>query len=257
MNLCELENYFSSILRPQDFSNDISLNGLQIQNFDKNSTIKKVAFAVDACYETVEKAISIGSDALVCHHGIFWGSPLAISGSHYQLVKKALQGNLALFAYHIPLDANKEVGNNYGLARKIGLDNLEEFGFWRGMSLGVKGILSAEKTVDQIIELLGFSYEGENKILGALKFGKEKVKTVGIISGGACEDVEQAIDENLDLYITGEISHQIYHQCKENKINFVAGGHYNTGVMGVSLLAQKLQKETGIETIFIDIPTGL
>ena len=95
------------------------------------------------------------------------------------------------------------------------------------------------------------------KPLCVLPFGKKEISTVGIISGGASHDVYQAIDENLDLYITGEIGHDNYHQCLENKINFIAGGHYQTETVGVSLLMKKLKEEKNIDTVFIDVPTGL
>ena len=90
-----------------------------------------------------------------------------------------------------------------------------------------------------------------------LPFGKKQISTVGIISGGANHDVSQAIDEGLDLYITGEIGHDNYHQCLENKINYIAGGHYQTETVGVNLLRKKLEEEKHLETVFIDVPTGL
>ncbi|MCR4790254.1 MAG: Nif3-like dinuclear metal center hexameric protein [Treponemataceae bacterium] len=254
MTLNELEKYFNSILKLENFENDISLNGLQVQNADKDAPIKKLAYAVDACYATVEKAIEEKADVLLVHHGFFWGHPLALTGSHYRVIKKMMENNLALYAAHIPLDANEEVGNNFGLAFRLGLENLEKFGSWRGMVLGVKGKFSKAMTIEEVQKKL---FLENQKPLGVLPFGKKEISSVGIISGGACEDVEEAIAEGLDLYITGEISHQIYHQCLENKINFIAGGHYNTETVGVTLLAEKLKKETGLETVFIDVPTGL
>ena len=88
-------------------------------------------------------------------------------------------------------------------------------------------------------------------------FGKERIETVGIISGGAPHELEQAIEQKLDLYITGEASHVIYHQALENSINVICGGHYNTEVWGCRLLADKCAADTGLKTMFIDNPTGL
>ena len=86
---------------------------------------------------------------------------------------------------------------------------------------------------------------------------KDLIKTVGVISGGASGDVWQAIDEGLDAYITGEVAHENYHYVRECGINMIAGGHYQTEIVGVNLVKEKLEKETGIESVFIDVPTGL
>ena len=90
-----------------------------------------------------------------------------------------------------------------------------------------------------------------------LNFGKSKIKTVGIISGGASEYVADAVEEGLDCYITGEFAHEDYHFAQEMGINVIAGGHYETETVGVSLVMEKVQKETGLECMFIDVPTGL
>lgn len=254
MNLNELEQYLDKILMLNDFPFDPSKNGLQVQNYDKNMTIHKVAYAVDACLQTVERAIQENADVLLVHHGIFWSDVLKVTGTHYAILKKLLDGNLALYAAHIPLDANDEVGNNYGLARRLGLENLTGFGQWRQMTIGVKGEFALPLSLDEIVKKILLPNQN---VLKVLPFGKAAIKTVGIISGGASEDVEDAINEGLDLYITGEVSHQIYHKCLENKINFVAAGHYNTEIVGVSLLAKRIERDTGLETVFIDVPTGL
>ena len=256
MTLNDFAKYLDEILVPEKFNSDISLNGLQVQNSDIFAPIHKVAFAVDACYETVNRAVEQNADVLIVHHGFFWGKPISLTGSHYKTINLMMQNNLALYASHIPLDANKDVGNNYGLARRIGLEesSLEEFGQWRGMNIGVKGSFEQPISLEVIQSRL---FNENEKPLSVLPFGKNLIKTVGIISGGAAEEVSDAIEENLDLYITGEVSHQIYHECLENKINFIAGGHYNTETVGVSLLKKLVEEETNLETVFIDVPTGL
>ena len=122
------------------------------------------------------------------------------------------------------------------------------------MILGVKGELPVECTVQELAaKLMGPGKEPR----AILNFGKSKIKTVGIISGGASEDVSDAIDENLDCYITGEFEHQHFHLAKEMGINVIAAGHYKTETVGVSLVMEKVKTETGLECIFIDEPTGL
>ena len=255
MTLIEFDTYINSFLRREDYDKDISLNGIQIQNSAPDSKpIKKVAFAVDACEATAKRAAEQGADLLFVHHGLFWGRCQTITGSFYKRISTFIKNDLALCAYHIPLDANNLYGNNFGLAAKLGLLNCEQFGSWRGMILGVKGELPAECTVEELASKLMGSGKTPRAMLA---FGKEKIKTVGIISGGASEDVADAVEEGLDCYITGEFAHEDFHFAKEMSINVIAAGHYETETVGVNLVMQKVQAETGIECIFIDEPTGL
>ena len=255
MTLIEFDNYINAFLRKEDFASDISLNGIQIQNSDPNGKqIKKVAFAVDACKTTAKAAAEQGADVLFVHHGLFWGHCQTITGSFYKRVSTFIKNDLALCAYHIPLDANNPYGNNFGLAAKLGLVNCGQFGSWRGMILGVKGELPAECSVEELAAKL---MRPGKEPRAVLSFGKAKIKTVGIISGGASEDVEDAVAHGLDCYITGEFAHEDFHFAQEMGINVIAGGHYETETMGVSLVMQKVQRELGLECVFIDEPTGL
>ena len=255
MTLIEFDNYINAFLCKEDFASDISLNGIQIQNSDPNGKqIKKVAFAVDACEATAKAAAEQGADVLFVHHGLFWGHCQTITGSFYKRVSTFIKNDLALCAYHIPLDANNPYGNNFGLAAKLGLVNCGQFGSWRGMILGVKGELPAECSVEELAAKL---MRPGKEPRAVLSFGKAKIKTVGIISGGASEDVEDAVAHGLDCYITGEFAHEDFHFAQEMGINVIAGGHYETETMGVSLVMQKVQSELGLECVFIDEPTGL
>jgi len=255
MTLIEFDNYINAFLKKEAFPADISLNGIQIQNSDpKGKQIKKVAFAVDACEASAKAAAEFGADLLFVHHGLFWGHCQTITGSMYKRIAAFIKNDLALCAYHIPLDANDPYGNNFGAAYRLGLKNCECFGQWRGMTIGVKGELPQPLTIEEV----------ERKVLrpgkkanALLNFGPELIKSVGIISGGASEDVATAVEEGLDCYVTGEFIHEDYHFAREMGINVIAGGHYETETVGVSLIMEKLLKETELECTFIDIPTGL
>lgn len=255
MTLVEINNWFNSFLKKEDFPSDISLNGIQIQNSEPESKqIKKIAFAVDACEETAKKAAEAGAHLLFVHHGLFWGGCQTITGSFYKRISTFIKNDLALCAYHIPLDANNPYGNNWGLAARLGLRNCESFGTWRGMVLGVKGELSEELTINELAERVLRKGVTPRSVLS---LGKEKIKTVGIISGGASDDVADAIEQDLDCYITGEFAHEDYHLAREMGINVIGGGHYETETVGVSLVMEKVEKELGIECIFVDVPTNL
>lgn len=258
MNLTQLDFYLNSFLHRENYSSDPSLNGIQIQNENPNKQIKKIAFAVDACEASAKIAAEKNADVLFVHHGIFWGHCETLTGSFYKRASKFIRNNLALIAYHIPLDANSEVGNNYGMARKLGMTELKDFGYWKGMTIGVKGELKTPLSIKELSEKI--SRPG-HKAPVILDFGKKEISTVGIISGGGSEDIEQAVAENLDAYITGAFAHEQFHYAQEMQINVIGGGHYETETIGVNLVKEKIDRELGttenIETFFIDLPTEL
>ena len=251
MLISEYTDHISKILEMSSFD-DISLNGIQIASPDRE--VKKVAFAVDACLKTIEEASRWGADILVVHHGLFWGRPIAIKGDHYKRVKCALDNNLTLFAAHLPLDAHMLYGNNAQMAISLGMKEYDPFGYFKGKAIGVKGRLPFPMTVEEVIRLLGFDPVFSDVITDDIE---KKIESVGIISGGAGNDVLDAIDEGLDLYITGEILHQNYHTAKEAGITVISGGHYRTEVFGVKALERMTKRLGGIETLFIDAETGL
>ena len=255
MTLNELNRYFNSFLRKEDYDSDISLNGIQISNsLPDEKQITKVAFAVDACEESAVKAAEAGAQALFVHHGLFWGHCQTITGTHYKRVAAFIKNDLALIAYHIPLDANEFVGNNFGLAKRIGLEKIRPFGKWRGMTLGAAGELPKEVSIDELVKKL---FPNGEKPAHIFPFGKESIKKIAVISGGAGEDFYQAVKIGADAYITGEVGHESYHEIKESKINVIAGGHYNTETIGVRSVQKRLEEDKGLETVFIDIPTRL
>lgn len=254
MTLLELDRYFNSFLRKEDYAADSSRNGIQIQNSAPDSKqITKVAFAVDACVEAAKQAAKCGAQVLFVHHGLFWGGCDLLVGNVYERIVTFIKNDLALCAYHIPLDANAEVGNNYGIAAQLGLKNCKPFAQWHGMTIGVKGELPSPLHIEQLSRM---ALAGK-KPVRVLPFGKKEIRTVGIVSGGAGSDVSYAVEEGLDAYITGEIKHELYHYIKENNINVIAGGHYNTETVGVNLVCEKLAYEKKIETEFLDIPTEM
>ena len=138
--------------------------------------------------------------------------------------------------------------------KALGLEDVKEFGDYRGIRIGYKGRFPEPRKIGEALRMCGLT---EQTALSILPFGPEEISTVGVISGGAAYDVHQAVDEHLDLYITGEETHSVYHFCLEEGINMVAGGHYNTEIWGVRALGEKLAADTGLETVFIDITSGL
>lgn len=246
----ELVRYLNDYLAIADYS-DISLNGLQVEGADE---VNKVAFAVDSSYSTFEQAADTGADMLVVHHGLFWGKELPITGMHKRRVQYLLEKNISLYAAHIPLDAHKEVGNNWGLAQIVGMTDLEDFGTWKGTPLGVKGKFPNPISLRDLADTLEKQL-GESVLVHA--GGPVEISSLGIISGGASWDVVTAAEQGLDAFLTGEPKHEVFYETFERGINALYAGHYMTETVGVTLLAEKLKQEFGLETQFIMLPTGL
>jgi dinuclear metal center YbgI/SA1388 family protein len=253
MDTNELDLYFRNILDMDTVSSiDPSMNGFQVDSGIR--MVNKVAFAVDASMETFKRAVDLNADILFVHHGLFWGFPLAVTDSHYKRLSYLINHNLSLYAVHLPLDMNSIIGNNYGIAEQLKLKNLCPFGSYKGVKIGFSGSLEEEKTIEDILDILGID---RKETLGILPFGKKMNTTIAVVSGGATSEINQAMNQNIDLYITGDLSHAVYHNCLEWGINMISAGHYFTETFGPRLLSEKLKTDTSLETVFIDVPTGL
>ena len=231
---------------------DSSLNGLQVDN--DGSELGKIAFAVDAGLEVFKRAVEAGAGMLFVHHGLFWGPALRLEGGFRERIKFLLDNNLALYGVHLPLDQHPRLGNNAVLSELLGIMDPEPFGLYRGQKIGYKGSLSAPLTVEEAVKKISFMGRPP---LGVFPFGKKENLSCAVVSGGGADEAFQAIEEGLDLYITGESSHTVYHPALEGQLNIIAGGHYSTEVWGVRRIMEECAGQLGVDTEFIDLPTGL
>ena len=253
MRTTELDAWFRSLLDPDALSGvDDSLNGMQVGR--SGEEVESVAFAVDASLETIRRAAEGGAQLLFVHHGLFWGKAVRIEGFMRERVKLLLDADLALWACHLPLDKHPEVGNNAVLADMLGLVDREPFGAYHGVMLGFRGRFP--EAVDLATALARIDPDG-NQARSVIPAGPDTIRTAAVVSGGAPFEVHQAIDAGIDLYVTGEPSHSIYATVVENSTTFVAAGHYRTETHGVKAVAARLARETGLRTMFVDVPTGL
>ena len=253
LHTAKLDLFFKSLLDIESFAGiDSSQNGLQVDN--NGSAIRKIAFGVDASLETFERTAAAGAGMLFVHHGLLWGAPLRLAGGFRRRIKFLLDHNICLYAAHLPLDQHPELGNNAALAKLLGLENLEPFGLYHGRKIGYKGTFAQAITIDEAVKKIAFM---DRPPLGLYPFGKDKNTSCAVISGGAADEARQAIEEGLDLYVTGEASHEVYHECLEGKLNMIAGGHYSTEVWGVRAVMRHCAEELHIDAEFIDVPTGL
>ena len=231
---------------------DSSQNGLQVEGPEE---VTKVAFAVDSCQVAFKRAVATGARLLIVHHGLFWDKPLCLVGPLFQRVKTLIEGGCGLYAVHLPLDFHPEVGNNAELARLLGLKDTRAFGEYQGHKIGIGGVLEPAIPLDMLVEQLARA-TGEPP-LRVLAHGPAEVSQVGCISGWGSDMMDQVADAGLDTFVTGETSHSFFHQAAEWSLNVVYGGHYATETLGVKALARHLDEKFGLETTFLDIPTGM
>jgi len=230
---------------------DSSLNGVQVGKMD--AKIGKMAFAVDACLDSFQRTKQEGAQALFVHHGLFWGYCPRLIGVVGDRVRFLMKNDISLYACHLPLDRHALLGNNAQITRRLNLEKVEPFGDYKGRKIGYKGLLSKPSSLESIVRRL-FEVWGDG--INALRFGSAEISSIAVISGGAPYEVSQAIREGVDLYLTGDASHSIYHECREAGINVLFAGHYLTEIFGVKAMAELVTQELGIETVFLDIPTG-
>jgi dinuclear metal center YbgI/SA1388 family protein len=247
MNRDQFTAHLNQYLRPEIYK-DNGPNGVQVEG---RPEINRVVSGVSACLELFEKAVELNADAVLVHHGLIWNFERPLyRGAYKKRIKILLENEISLYAYHLPLDAHSEVGNNIQIARLLDLTDPQPFGEYNGHLIGYRGklpALPAETVFDQIRRKINPS---------ALIFanGPATVSSVGVISGGAQKDVKQAVLEGLDLYVTGEVSEHIMHYVREEGIHFVAAGHYATERFGIIALGKYLRRELALAVEFIDIP---
>jgi len=247
----KIDAFIRSFLDIEGFvSGDDSLNGIQVDN--DGSPVSKIAFGVDASMEAFEQAAAVNAGMLFVHHGLLWGAPSRISGVLRQRVKFLLDHNICLYGVHLPLDQHPQFGNNACLAQLLGLENILPFGGKK--KIGYMGTFPKPVTIEEAVKKITFM---SRPPVGVFPFGKKENLTAAVMSGGAASSVRDAIEAGVDLFVTGESSHSVYHDCMEAGLNMIAGGHYSTETWGVQAVMRHCAAELKIETEFLDLPTGL
>lgn len=250
----DLEQTLKSWMQPELFE-DYCPNGLQVEG---KKEIKKIAFAVSATFDSVEKALESKADALIVHHGIFWkfhGSR-TITGPFLKRVAPLIKNDINLFGYHLPLDGHFEFGNARALGEELGLSEFEPFGLYKKTYIGIKGKFKKPIRAQDFAQIL------ENKLHRKPIYSipdekifsdKQLIHSLGIITGGARDDWSLSLKEGLDAYLTGEMSEHHYHESRESGITMFAAGHHATEKFGIQALRKKIETHfPNIETIFID-----
>ena len=227
---------------------DSSQNGLQAEG---RAEVRKIAFGVSASLECIRRAAAGGADMLIVHHGLLWGRSQPFCGPLKRKLEALFGAGLSLCAWHLPLDKHPVCGNNARLLKMLGAGSLKPFGVYDGETIGFSGTFAKPLSMGDIAAALAIKLDAEPL---CFRFGTQKIKTAGVVSGGAARMFVQAAAAGLDLYITGEAGEFVQEFARESRANFISAGHYNTEKPGVLALAEVLEKKFRVKTEFIDIP---
>lgn len=239
----ELAAYLNGILMPERFR-DYCPNGLQVEG---RAGIARIVCGVTANRALIDAAIARGADALLVHHGWFWKNEDGrVTGFRKQRLQALLAHDINLFAYHLPLDAHPELGNNAQLARRLGWEVAGHFAEQEIGFLGAAGCTMARDIAAKVAAVLG----REPLLIGD---PEREVRTVAWCSGGAQGYFEQAILAGADLYMSGEISEHTVHLARESGVPYLAAGHHATERYGVMALAAHLTETCGLACDYVDI----
>lgn len=237
----------NTLLRPDDFR-DYCPNGLQIEG---RSEIRKLVSGVTASQALIEAAILENADAILVHHGYFWqGENPEITGIKRQRIKTLLENEISLIAYHLPLDAHPEFGNNVQLGKQLGFDIIGELYPKFKSKVGVTGMLTHPCSAEELKQVIQTKLTREPMhIPGTAAL----IKTIAWCTGSAQDSIERAHELGADAYLSGEISEQTVHFAREAGIHYFAAGHHATERYGVQSLGSYLADKYAIEHVFIDI----
>ncbi|WP_178917927.1 Nif3-like dinuclear metal center hexameric protein [Natronomonas gomsonensis] len=255
MQLSEFRDRLNDRLNHADYGGvDASANGLQVGRAD-GRTVERAAFAVDGVEATAETAADAGADVLVVHHGMVWGGLDRVTGRDYDRVAALVDNDLALYVSHLPLDGHAELGNAAGLAEFLDCEIVEPFGDYGGVTIGQRVRAADPYTVSDLESRLSDLDTGEGSVR-TLDFGPDRIEDIAIVTGSGTDWIREAADAGVDALVTGEGKQKAYHEACEAGLNVFLAGHYATETFGVRALAD-LVEEWGVETTYVDHPTGL
>jgi dinuclear metal center YbgI/SA1388 family protein len=251
-NRDEILGFCDELLDAKSFE-DYGPNGLQVPGARE---VSKVATGVSANLETLERAVQGGAELVITHHGLLWGdevTPLSVPMAARLRALLCPQASLA--AYHLPLDAHPEIGNNALLRDALGLEADERpFGRAKGSAVGLIG--RARDPID-IAELRRRLTEAVGQEPLVFDSGPDRISTVGIVTGSGGFAVHEAGPMGLDALVTGEPSEPVMGEAREYGVHFLAGGHYATETFGIRRLGELVAERFSVEREFVDVPNPI
>lgn len=239
-------------LGPERFQ-DYTLNGLQVGGAQR---VRRLMTGVTACQALLDEAVAWDADLVLVHHGFFWkNEPVAITGMKRRRLAALLNNDIGLLAYHLPLDAHPELGNNAMLGKRLG----KRLGFEvagcvddeSGLGLLWHGELSTPMAPAALARQVGACLAREPLLIEAPV--ASDIRRVAWCTGGAQDMIAAAAEAGMDAFISGEISERTTHLARELGIHYLAAGHHATERYGVQALGAWLAEEFGLEHRFVDI----
>jgi dinuclear metal center YbgI/SA1388 family protein len=222
--------------------------GLQVTGRDE---VARVALAVSSTLEVFEAAALFEADLLLVHHGLFWdGDSRVVDDLLRRRLEVLFRAGMSLAAYHLPLDAHRELGNNAQLARVLGVAVEDWFMDDRGAAIAARGRFLEPISLD---ELAARVEQETGRAPLALPGGPDPIRSIGVCSGGAARGIRAAAALDLDAWLTGEPSEDSRALAAELGISFIAAGHYATETFGVRAVGRELEERFGVETTFVDV----
>lgn len=226
-----------------------AVNGVQVENSGK---ISKIAAAVDLSTQTIQTAASSEADLLIVHHGMFWPGLRPVTKAFRRQLQIAFENDIAVYSAHLPLDVHEEIGNNVLLMRAVGIRNSEPFLAHKNSLIGRTTVLNVP--IEEFVAKLETAVAGPVRRIGR---GHAMTGRLGVISGGAGDEIERVASEGIDTFLTGEAPHWAAVAASDLGINLLLAGHYATETFGVKALAAHLAGKFQLDWQFIDLPTGL
>lgn len=250
--LHDICGHLDEILQVRSYQ-DMAINGLQVES--PVTTISKVGIAVDSGLSVMQRAAAHGCNLLVVHHGLLWGKCEPYTGALARKLHLCMVSGLSLYAAHLPLDGHLEFGNAAQIAQGLGLSGVEGFLNYGPRTIGVKGQLSVELSLEALTERVSVLCKNPTPLL--LPFGKKTIRTIAIVTGSGSMAIQDVADAGIDLLISGEPKQEAYHRAKELGCSVIFAGHYATETFGVRALERVLAERFRVETEWIDEPTGI
>ena len=245
MQLNELEIYLNQLLDIAHFR-DYCPNGLQVEG---RSEVHQLVSGVTASFEFLQAAIEAGADAVIVHHGYFWrGEDPCIIGMKRRRISHLLAHDVGLLAYHLPLDAHPELGNNAQLGQKLGFTETGRFG---EQGIAMQGtLLSGISSLRDLRMNIECMVSRKPLVIG---HDDRLVRRVAWCTGAAQDYFDEAIRLGVDAFITGEISERMVHASRESGVAFISAGHHATERYGIQALGEHISRKFGIAHQFIDV----
>ena len=246
-SLEELTEYINTFLQIDRFK-DYCPNGLQVEG---KSVVHSVVTGVTASQALIDLACEKNADAILVHHGYFWRNEDArIVGIKRKRIAALIENNISLLAYHLPLDAHPQVGNNAQLGQLLAIQIDGELRSNDNTICGSYGHLNSPMEAEAFKSALDVALKRESTHIHA---GASDITTIGWCTGAGQGFIDIAAKQNLDAYISGEISEATTHLAREAGIHYFAAGHHATERYGVQALGEHLTKQFGIEHEFVDV----